>query len=156
MKTQNKQRWWLAALLAISCSALFSFSSPAGGDVVEIYLNDNLLVRQYLYNDKEIKTVSLQNAKAGDQLRVYYGHCGTNGRSRSITLKDGQDKELKKWQFADVSGSAKAMMNFGVKDILGFQKNGNGKFRLYYTSREIPDGKLLAGISTVKDNKANP
>ena len=156
MKTENKQRWLTATLLAAACIAFFSFSSPAGGDVVEIYRNDELMVRQYLHADRDIKTVSLQKAKAGDQLKVYYSHCGANGKNRSIFLKNEQGKELKKWQYADVSGSARSMMNCSVRDIFEVQKSSSGKLKLYYASKEIPGGKLLAGIAAGNANSANP
>ena len=65
---------------------------------------------------------------------IKYHHCGQVGKSRSITIKDGQNKILKEWHFADVS-KTDAAMTCKVKDIPGLKKgNGTITLNLYYSS----------------------
>ncbi|HET9824449.1 MAG TPA: hypothetical protein VFP87_03900, partial [Chitinophagaceae bacterium] len=74
---------------------------------------------------------------------VYYRHCGQTGTERYITIKDENDHPLKVWKFADVKGSS-AAMSIKLKDILTLKKNKNSKLDLFYSSRELPNGRLLA------------
>jgi hypothetical protein len=97
-----------------------------------------------------IPTLPLEGAEAGDELRIYYNHCGKIGTSRNISIKSDADKKLKDWSFADVSGTDTGM-DFKVKDILSLGKT-NDKVKIVYTSKEIPEGITLASIAT-KDKK---
>jgi hypothetical protein len=74
-------------------------------------------------------------------LSINYSHCGVVGTSRNISIKDAQNKLIKEWHFVD----SKSPMTCTVKDIAALQKS-NAALSLYYTSREIPKGKLLVTL----------
>ena len=69
-----------------------------------------------------------------------------------LTIKDSDNKILKEWKFADVS-EASASMKCGVKEIFSLQIKNNTKLNLYYTSSELPKGRMLATINAVPGNK---
>jgi hypothetical protein len=133
---------------------LFSFSSGTGGEGFEIYLNNKLLLQQYGSQMDAVKSLQLDQSSYNDQLTIRYHHCGKVGKNRSITIRDGGNKILKEWHFADVAGTD-AAMSCKVKDILGLKK-GNGKItlNLYYTSSELPKGRMLASVVLVSQNTA--
>jgi hypothetical protein len=132
------------ALLAV-CATLFSFSSYRGGDSFSIFLNNKLVFEQHVHMKEGVKSFELGKANANDQLSVYYSHCGQPGKGRSIAIKDENNKTLKEWHFGD-GNSAKSSMTCKVGDILSLQKNREGKLQLYYSSKELPNGHLLAAI----------
>ena len=142
----------LRLLMWIAVSAiLFSFSGDIGTDSYKVYLNDKLVLQQYVMRQAAtIPTLPLEGAVAGDELRIYYNHCGKIGTSRNISIRSDADKKLKDWSFADVSGTDTGM-NFRVKDIQSLGK-ANAKVKVVYTSKETPDGITLASIVT-KDIK---
>ena len=97
--------------------------------------------------DKSVKNLQLQPGSTGDKVEVVYSHCGQIGKNRSITIKDDNNKALKTWEFTDAAGSAKAM-TCSLSDLVMLQKeNKLSKLNLYYSSKELPRGKLLATIS---------
>lgn len=141
---------WLLMWIAVS-AILFSFSGDTGADSYKVYLNDKLVLQQYVMRQAAaIPALPLEGAAATDELRIYYNHCGKIGTSRKITIKNDGDKKLKDWSFADVSGTDTGM-NFKVKDILALGKT-NDRMKIIYTSSEIPDGITLASVVT-KDRK---
>jgi len=132
------------ALLAI-CATLFSFSSYRGGDSFSIFLNNKLVFEQHVAMKEGTKSFELGKANYNDQLSVYYSHCGQPGKDRSIAIKDENNKTLKEWHFGD-GKTAKSTMNCKVGDILDLQKNKQGKLQLFYSSKELPNGYVLAAI----------
>ena len=134
-------------------TALFSFSKP-GGDSYEIYLNSKLLLRQYVHQPLHLKALSLTTANANDQLTIYYSHCGTTGKSRSISVVDSKGNVLKKWNFADAKGSQTGM-TIAVKDLLQLEKkNTNGALSLQYAAKELPKGRMLTSLQFAQKNTA--
>jgi hypothetical protein len=152
MKSMISTFGTLRLLMWIAVSAiLFSFSGDIGTDSYKVYLNEKLVLQQYVMRQAAtIPTLPLEGAEAGDELRIYYNHCGKIGTSRNISIKSDTDKKLKDWSFADVSGTDTGM-DFKVKDILSLGKT-NDKVKIVYTSKEIPEGITLASIAT-KDKK---
>ena len=141
------------ALLAI-ISALFSFSSPLGGDLYEIYLDHKIVVKQYVTMKEPVKTLELDKSIADQQLDVFYSHCGKTGTKRSITIRDGQNI-LKQWSYPD-GGTVNTKMACKVKDLLGLQKTNNPtRVDLIYSSQEIPEGKILATLVLESDSRAS-
>jgi hypothetical protein len=137
------------ALIAV-CAVLFSFSSrPAGGEGFEIYLNNRLVLEKFGNNMNTVNTLNLEKANDDDVLSVRYHHCGRVGKSRTITIKDAQDKVLKEWKFDDVTDVA-SRISCKVKDILGLRKGKDNTLKLYYSSSELPKGRLLASIAAQK------
>ena len=153
MKQRNAWLLVIGSLMLIPLSAiLFAFAPAPGGDSFTIYLNDKLIVQQYVHADKSVKTISLYSVNANDELKVNYSHCGKIGTGRRIVFKD-QSKQLKEVWFKDVSGDALPTMTYKVKDILALQKTG--KVSLVYISSEIPEGKTLATLSLNGDERAS-
>lgn len=144
-----------ALSLAAFCFAAFSFTAKAGGEGYSIYLNGKLMLSQNLAKP-EANLAKLQFAKANynDELVVYYYHCGQNGKGRSIALKDDKGKILKEWKFADGAGNT-APMKISVKELMDLQKkNPNASLALYYSSSQIPNGRMLAGLKPADKNTA--
>jgi len=143
MKTNIK----IPALFGLLAASLmfFSFLSPKGGDVVEIYLNGNRLMQQFVHIDNSVKSLQVTSTSVNDKLDIYYSHCGQTGTNRTITIKDEKDKVLKTWKFADATG--KSAMTIMLKDIYSMEKNNQIKFSIVYSSKELPAGKPLATIN---------
>lgn len=143
---KNFKLLMISAAVIFLCTALVSFSGKGGGDALEIYLNGKQVLQQFLHVDNSVKTLQLTAAANSDKVDVYYSHCGVTGKNRTITVRDEKNKLLKEFMFADVKTNRSAM-SFNLKDIADFQKTKITKLNLYYSSKEIPGGKLLAAIN---------
>lgn len=142
----NTKTMLTAVLLLAVSSFMYSFTSPTGGEGFEIYIDNKLVLQQFNQQMKHTKNIQLNATNSKSVLKVKYYHCGMTGKSRTLELKNVEQKTLKHWQFENEEGK-----NFGitvaVKDILASQKQpGNATVYLYYTSKEAPQGRLLAGI----------
>ena len=135
------------ALVALS-TVLFSFVPKPGGEGFEIYLNNKLLVQRYGSDVNNTATLQLASATADDQLVIKYHHCGKVGKNRVITIKDDQDRILKEFRYTDVATPV-GSLSVPVKDILNFKK-GNTVLKLYYSSTELPNGRMLASLNVNK------
>ena len=144
MKSKNFKSLVIASSMVFLCATLFSFTKKGGGDVLEIYLNGKQVLQQFIHADNSVKTLKLTTVTNNDKVDVYYSHCGVTGKNRTITVKDEKNKLLKEFKFKDVN--TRSAMSFNLKDVAGAQKNG-AKLNLYYSSKEIPGGKLLAAIN---------
>lgn len=131
-------------LVAIGAT-LFSFSPKPGGEGFEISLNNKVLIQRYGSDIDAVNSLQLNQSSSNDQLTIKYHHCGRVGKNRVVTIKDGQNKVLKEWRFADTNESV-AVMNCNVKDILSLKKGNSSILKLYYSSTELPNGRLLASI----------
>lgn len=139
-----------AMMVALTCSfVFFSFTGNKGGEAFEIYLNNKLLSQLHGNNLNNVASLSLQNASYNDELKVRYFHCGRIGKGRTIVIKNEHDQLLKQWTFENASQPASFMV-CKVKDIISLRKNRTGWLKLYYSSSELPNGRLLARISTDK------
>ena len=144
---QNLKAIKLIAFGAISAS-VFSFTTPFGGEGFEIYLNSKLVLQHYGTPTKAVKNLQLDESSYNDQLTIKYHHCGKIGKSRVITLKDEKSNVLKQWSFANANDATNAM-TCKVKDIIDLQKkNGSKTINLFYSSSELPEGRLLASLSS--------
>ena len=134
--------------LCIVCATLFSFTKPFGGEGFEIYLNNKLVLQHYGTPTKIVKNLQLDESSYNDQLTIKYHHCGRVGKNRTITLKDEKNNVLKQWSFANANDATNAM-TCKVKDIIDLQKkNGSTTINLFYSSSELPDGRLLAALTS--------
>ena len=126
------------------CTALFSFSVKPGSDSFTIYLNNKLMIQQYVTRDEAVKNLVLNESYSDDLLNINYSHCGKTGSGRTISFMDHQKKVLKKWNFSDDSGEA---VSVKVGDVLALQKmSKNNSLKLVYASNELPEGRTLAVI----------
>jgi len=164
MKKINYQPTILFALLLALSGVLFSFSVKTissyknnfGGEGFEVYLNDKLVLQQYGKDIDQVKSLQLDQSVSNGQLAIRYYHCGRPGKGRVVTIRDEQNVVLKEWKFGDAKdASAKVCCN--VKDILALPKLKAGqKVNLYYSSNELPKGRLLAILTTANKNAVQP
>jgi hypothetical protein len=134
------------ALLAI-CATLFSFSSKPGGEGFEIYLNNKVVIQKFGNDINTVQSLQLNPVSSNDQLTIKYHHCGKVGRNRVVTIKDGQNKILKEFRYADAAAPVAAMA-LKVKDILNLKKINSPLLKLYYSSTELTQERLLTTIVT--------
>lgn len=141
------QRCLIMAVL----STIFSYPSFAGGDHYEIYLNKKLITKQLVTQSASALHLRLDKANYNEELTIYYSHCGVTGKERSLVLKDGKGKLLREWKFDN--GSNASAMRIPVKEIFDLKMSGND-FTLYYTSKELPNGRVLTAINLNNKNTA--
>ena len=130
--------------VAIS-AALLSFSSKPGGEGFEISMNNKVLIQRFGSDINVVNNLQLSQTASNDQLIIKYHHCGKVGKNRIVGIKDGQNNLLKEFRYADVSAPVGAM-SLPVKDILGLKKS-NQTLKLFYSSSELPNGRVLANIN---------
>lgn len=130
---------FLLAFVFIFCQSFFH----KGGDYYKVLLNGKMVAEQYLTHPAVIKSLSLNNANQNDRLAFYYSHCGKLGTNRVIVLKNDHGKILKEWKFNDARLSE---MQVSVKEVLKASSNLNTT-SVYYSSNEIPGGKLLINLN---------
>lgn len=126
---------------------LFSFSKNPGGEGFEIYLNNKVIMQRFGNEVNKPQTIQLAVSSADDEITIKYHHCGRVGKNRVLTIKDSQEKVLKEIRFADVNIPVSGM-SCKVKDIISLKRGNNSVLKLYYTSTELPNGRLLASILT--------
>lgn len=141
------------ALAWIAVGAImFSFSGEVGTHSFEVYLGDKLIMKEYVSDKVPIKTFGIDKSFSNEEMKINYNQCGVIGASRSLFIKDSQDKVLKEWHFPDVAAGASPYMVFKVKDVLALQKANRDKVKLVYSSKEVPS-QLLATI-VLGENKS--
>ena len=152
MKSIISKTFTLAAISAM----LFSFTpkpgitfgkpmAARGAEGFEISLNNKVVIQRYGSDINAVNSLPLNQTASGYQLTVKYHHCGKVGKHRIISIRDGQNNILKEYRYADAV-KAVAPMDIPVKEILGLKKANAGSLKLYYTSSELPNGRMLATI----------
>lgn len=131
-------------LMVLIATSLASFKAPFGGDHFEVYLNNRLIIQQHVAMTKTVSQFSLNEANMNDQISVKFSHCGQQGTKRHVTIRDAKNNVLKDWAYAD--GAEKTNMICKAKDVLALQKK-TGDVQLFYSSAELPNGRLLAKIN---------
>jgi hypothetical protein len=129
------------AILAL----LASFTHRPGGEGFEIYVDNQLLVQRFGNEMNAVQPVSLSNRESS-KLYIKYFHCGKTGTNRSITVKDNRNNTLHQFRFED-SRAASGVMMLEVKDIRALVKDANTSLQLYYSSGELPAGRMLATVN---------
>lgn len=142
-----------AAILLMMAFTLFSFSTLPGGEGFEVYLNNKIIMQRFGNQLNSPQTIQLSDASANDEITIKYHHCGRVGKNRVLTVKDSHDKVLKEIRFADVNVPVSGM-SCKVKDIISLKKGNNNILKLYYSSTELPNGRLLASIVTGSNRTA--
>lgn len=137
-------------LLALA-SLLLSFTANRGGEGFQVYVDNKMVLEQFGKQLDNVHTLTLDRGNFNSQLSIRYYHCGKSGTNREITIRDSENRVLRNWKFADGNTASmtfpESSMACRVSDILAIQKTGNGKLGLYYTSNELPKGRLLAWLS---------
>jgi hypothetical protein len=137
-------------MLALFSISLFSAFAPTGLDSYEIYLNNKLLIRQFVDKPLNLNTLDLSEAKAGDNVSVRYMQCnapGKTAKNRSISIRDEQGNIVKEWKFRDdeVSG-----MTIPVKELVDVRKQSKGSLNLYYAADGLRQGQKLASLKVTE------
>lgn len=146
-----KTKWSLAIALSLICVFLSSFVTLPGADSFEVYLDNELLIKDYIYGQRSNKAVLLDKNSSAT-MTVSYSHCGVTGTSRTLSLVDEQKKMLKEWTFANVDPKVKDPMAILVKEIV---TASNGKSTtLYYKSTEIEKAVMIAPVKLVDKTTA--
>ncbi len=140
----------LALLLPVAALSfiLSSFSSKPGGEGFEVFQNNKLIFQQFGGNMKNVNSLQLNTASSKDQITIKYYHCGRSGKNRHLIIRSADNKDLKNWQFANSSTSERDPgMSFQAGDVLALQgKTKKSVLNVYYTSSEIPAGKLIVSL----------
>ena len=144
MKTHVQQKLARSFILTALLASLVSFTGFAGGDVYEIYLNNKLVCRESYKQLTGSKELHLDKLNANDRLVIKYSHCGVTGQNRSIVVKDENDNIIKEWKFADTKNNQSAMQ-IPVKELLDLNAK-NGSIRLFYSAKQMPEGRMLTAI----------
>lgn len=161
MKKINYRPTVVFSLLTLLCTTLFSFSVETakpvfGGEGFEVYLNNKLILQQFGQEMNTVKMIKFDQSATNGELAIKYYHCGQPGKSRVVSIRDEKNGVLKQWKFGDTKDASKLCCN--MKDILALPKLKEGKnVNLYYSSTELPNGRLLAILNVVsKNNAAQP
>jgi hypothetical protein len=139
-----KQKFHFLAKLSMLILGVICLQSflHKGGDYYKVLLNDKLVAEQYLTKPVALKLLSLNATNNNDRLTVYYSHCGHPGKNRSVLLKNENGKILKEWKFSD---SKSQEMQLPISEVLKASANLN-ILSVYYSSTEIPAGKMLINL----------
>jgi hypothetical protein len=138
---------WLNSLIGVALSTiLFSFSSMTGAHNFQVYLDDKLVIDQYVNSKMIAPTVRLDPAENYGQLIVKYNECGRTVTGRTLTIKDDANKVLKDWRFEGTSAGFEESMVCQVKDITGLKQKESNTLKLYYSSKEFPEGQQIANL----------
>ncbi len=125
---------------------LLSFSPYFGGEGFEISLNGKIVLQQFGGDMDVVKNLQLGKSLPDDKLMIRYYHCGRVGKNRVLTIKDGQDKPVKEWRYKDAQTAADGM-SCNMQDLLSLKKGENNMYKLYYSSSELPNGRMLASVT---------
>jgi len=93
---------------------------------------------------KTLQTLTLDQYPADAQVTIRYYNCGNLDKSRTITFKNGRNEVIKTVRYGDATRE-NTDMNCTVQELRGVKKN-NEVVHLYYTSKEIPEGRLILAI----------
>jgi hypothetical protein len=140
-------------LLAVLCVVLFSFAPLPGAHNYQVYLDGKLVLEQYADSRKEAPSLSLDPQAQVKELSIRYSECGRTVNARVISVKDDRGKLLKEWKFDGASKGFENPMTINVKDVVALKQKDSNTLKLYYASREFPEGQQIASLKLVKDNK---
>jgi len=133
---------------------LFSFSNILpGAHSFQVYLDSKLMADQYIDSGSEAPKIILNPAEKYSQLIVKYNECGRTVSGRIITLKDDKNIVLKEWRFEGTTSGYKDDMTCSWKEISALIKS-KSVLKLYYASKEFPEGQQIAYLMIRGDEKA--
>lgn len=146
--------------LALTVPVMLAVSSiqPAekvGGEGFEIYLDNKLVLQRFGSDMKKVSTLTLDAERTDLKLTVKYHHCGRIGKDRQITLRDEKNQLVKQWQYPDKAVPV-AAMTCNMESVFPIKKARTGNLKLYYSSSELPEGRLLAILALGKSNHTSP
>lgn len=139
------QFWLKGAAALMIASTLFAFTGNFGGEHYEVFIGSERVVSQFVSSKGyETPKVALP-AQSDGQLTVKYNHCGRNGEQRSLSLTDSHNKVLKTWSYKETTAKQIEPLAIDLKALASYAKAS--PVNLVYTSKELPDGRVLATLT---------
>ena len=136
---------WANTLVGVAlCAVLFSFSPLPGAHSVQVYLDSKLVLERYINFKSDAPNLTLDPAEKYSQLIVKYNECGRTVTGRALTLKDDHNIVLKDWRYEGSSTGYSESMSCPVKDVIALKPKGSNTLKLYYSSKEFPEGHQIA------------
>ena len=135
-----------AVLLLVAAFIMQSFDRAPGGDLYRIYLNDKMVLEQFVTLPQQKHQLTLTELNEKDRMVVYYSHCGSPGTARSVQVKDSKGAIIKQWKYMDTKEIG---LQVAVKELLPILEK-NGTVTIHYASAEVSSGKLLAALNPGK------
>lgn len=143
---KTRRTWLIPAILLVLGTLLYSFAKPYGGEGYQVLVNNKIVLDRFGKNMDQVQTLSLAEYPADAQISIKYYHCGKVARNRVIELKNEQQQVIKRWRFIDVAESF-SPMHCSMKEISLVQvSKSTERVDLYYSSSELPDGRLLVKL----------
>ena len=130
-------------LVLVAAGFMVQGHTPREGDHYRIFVNDRLVLEQFVTMPVEKKSLSLASFSESDKIVIHYSHCGKVGKERAISVKDDKGRILKQWKFPD---SRQSGMQLLVKDVMQAARQNNSA-GLYYSSKELFPGLLLIDVN---------
>ena len=146
MKKINRVSWVHALMTITLCTVLFSFSRRPGAHSFQVYLDDKLIVERYVQSGMEYPTLTVNAAENHRQLIIKYNECGKPVTSRTISIRDDKNAVLKDWRFDGATSGYKDPMVCDLKDIIALTQKNHNNLKLFYSSKEFPEGQQLARL----------
>jgi hypothetical protein len=140
-------------VLVVLCAVLFSFAPLPGAHNYQVYLDGKLVLEQYADSRKEAPSLPLDPQAQAKELSIRYSECGRTVNARIISVRDDRGKLLKEWKFDGASKGFENPMTINVKDVIALKQKDSNTLKLYYASREFPEGQQIASLKLVKDSK---
>ena len=147
-----KTKWYFAIALPLACLLLASFATLPGTDTFEVFLDNELIMKEAAFGKREPKVITLEKTSTAT-MTVSYNHCGITGSTRTLSLLDDQRNVLKEWKFADVNPSVKDPMPLPVKEIAAVASGKNAT--LFYKSRELDNAVMIASVKMMDKSTAS-
>jgi hypothetical protein len=138
---------WINTLVGVAIAAtLFSFAPLAGSHSFQVYLDNKLMIDQYVNSNMEAPMLLIDPAQNYHELMVKYNECGRTVTGRTITIRDEKNNVLKQWHFEGAASAFKDPMVLPMKDILALKQKSNKTLKLYYSSKEFSEGQQIAAM----------
>lgn len=155
MKKINPHAWVFVLVAVALFTTLSSFSHLTGAHSVQVYFDGKLMLEQYINTESQAPRLMLNPAEKYSQLIVKYNECGRTVTGRTLTLKDGNDKVLKDWHFDGASTGYRESMTCSVKEVLALKPKGSETLKLFYSSKDFPQGQQIAYLVISDVNTAS-
>ena len=141
------QHSWVNPIAGVAlCAVLFAFTYLPGGHSVQVYLDNKLVLDQAVKFNAAAPKLWLDPADNARQLIVKYNECGRTVTGRALFIKDDKDKVLREWHYEGASTGFQESMSCAVKDIIVLKPKDNSGLKLYYSSKEFPEGQQVARV----------
>jgi hypothetical protein len=139
---------WVNTLVGVAIAAtLVSFAPIAGSHNFQVYLDNKLMIDQYVSSNMQVPVLSIDPADNYHELIVKYNECGRTVTGRTVSIRDEENHVLKQWHFEAAASGFKDPMVLPMKDILALKQTANKTLKLYYSSKEFSEGQQLAALA---------